>query len=183
MRKTFRQSDSSSLIFVKHRTWARDLCTKHHKQVSSKSHHSFRRYHTENTQPIRQASFIKIPPFLQKISYGKHSANQIAAASLNMHGICRTSNLSEGLMYQVSQASFIKIPPFLFKISCGKRNGDRQTDGQGDYCRAPASRYGALIKERKIKLLSTLKLELNTKALNLHSNVDKCIYGTVSVHH
>jgi hypothetical protein len=53
---------------------------------------------------------------------GKHSANQIAAASSNMHGICRTSNLSEGLMYKVSQASFIKIPPFPQKISCGKHS-------------------------------------------------------------
>jgi hypothetical protein len=46
----------------------------------------------------------------------------------------------------VSQASFIKIPPFLLKISCGKRNG--QTDGQGDYYRAPASQCRALIKDQ-----------------------------------
>jgi hypothetical protein len=48
---------------------------------------------------VSQASFIKFPPFLLKISCGKHSANQIAAASLNMNGICQTSNLSEGLKY------------------------------------------------------------------------------------
>jgi hypothetical protein len=43
------------------------------------------------------SKFHQIPPFLQKISCGKHSANQIEAASLNMQGIYRTSNLSEGL--------------------------------------------------------------------------------------
>jgi hypothetical protein len=37
---------------------------------------------------VAQASFIKIPPFLPKISRRKHSANQIAAASLNIHRIC-----------------------------------------------------------------------------------------------
>jgi hypothetical protein len=30
----------------------------------------------------------KVPPLLLNISLWKHSANQIAAASLNMHGIC-----------------------------------------------------------------------------------------------
>jgi hypothetical protein len=48
-----------------------------------------------------------------------------AHKKLNVQGICRTSNLSEGLMDQVSQASFIKIPPFLLEISCGKHSANQ----------------------------------------------------------
>jgi hypothetical protein len=71
---------------------------------------------------VSQASFIKIPSFLLKISCGKHSANQIAAASLNIHGICRASNLSKGLIYLVSEASFIPSEDIM-----------RKTFSQSDY--------------------------------------------------
>jgi hypothetical protein len=80
---------------------------------------------------VSQASFIKIPPLLLNVSLGKHSANQIAAASLNMHRICQTSNLNEGLMYQVSQASFIKIPHSFLRYRAESetyRQTDRKTD-------------------------------------------------------
>jgi hypothetical protein len=78
MQKTFSKSDCSSLI-------------KYTRHLSNLSEGLI--YY------VSQASFIKIPPLLKKISCRKHSANQIAAVSLNMHRICRASNLSKGFMY------------------------------------------------------------------------------------
>jgi hypothetical protein len=69
---------------------------------------------------MTQASFIKIPSFLLKISWGKHSANHIEAASLNMHGICQTSNLNEGLI------SYIHCTKYHKQVSSKSHNSFRR---------------------------------------------------------
>jgi hypothetical protein len=80
MQKTFSLSDWSSLI-------------KYSQNLSNIKFEEGLMYQ------VSQASFIKIPPFLEKISCRKLLANQIATASLNMHGKCRTLNLSKRLIY------------------------------------------------------------------------------------